>query len=200
MSLLSKLAGLPTSLKEAWRKTFGDDAVVALEEPEIAGAVVAHPTLTVEQAYGLLGLSREATLDQVRMAARTRGRELLRRVHAHDAEAQRVLENVVAASERVEEHLLPALRGSTPASAAFSTAPSAPHTAEQSTQQQPSSSSTASGLAAAAAGPTASFGPFVHEVPGAEPAAGGGRPTGGPSVTGPATAKPGRRRATPRSP
>ncbi len=131
MSLLSRLAGLPASLKESWKKTFGDVDVALDDETTDAaptgGVVSSRPALTLPQAWGIVGVVPGATLDEVRAAARARAQALHPRVAdreaaGRDEEAQRALEQLIAASELLEEHLLPAVRGSAPAPGGTSTA------------------------------------------------------------------------------
>lgn len=124
MSFLNKLAGLPASLKESWRKTFGD-VDVPLDDGGVGDAVPSdqeapRTRLSLEQAWGVVGVASGATLDDVRAAARARGRSLHPRVAAHDADAEAALAQLIAASELLEEHLLPALRGSAPTTSSAS--------------------------------------------------------------------------------
>ncbi|MBM4279466.1 MAG: hypothetical protein FJ137_01450 [Deltaproteobacteria bacterium] len=121
MSLLSRLAGLPASLKDSWKKTFGDVDVPLDDASDAAAAVAARPAMAVAQAWGVVGVPASATLDDVRAAARARGAALHARVVAQDADAAPALEQLVTASELLEEHLLPALRGSAPSASALST-------------------------------------------------------------------------------
>jgi len=128
MSFLNKLAGLPASLKESWKKTFGD-VDVALDDGEDAGDDAGAPTaararLSLEQAWGVVGVPAGATLDDVRAAARARARGLHPRVVARVAEADAAMADLITASELLEEHLLPALRGSAPTTSSSSSSSS----------------------------------------------------------------------------
>ena len=116
MSLLNRLAGLPAAWKETWKKTFGDGD--AAEDVVDAGDDVApsRPSLPLEQAWSVVGVRPQATLDDVRAAARARARALQAGAAARDAQAARELEQLALASELLEEHLLPAVKGSAPAS------------------------------------------------------------------------------------
>jgi hypothetical protein len=133
MSLLTRLAGIPSSLKDTWKRTFGDgDEGVALDDggPDELVAPTT-PKLSPEEAFGVLGLPVTATLDQVRQQARFRARGLHAAVVARDPAASAALERLVQASELVEELLLPALRGSAPVS------PGAPSSASASSSTSP---------------------------------------------------------------
>jgi hypothetical protein len=122
MSFLNKLAGLPASLKESWKKTFGDvDVPLDVSLGEVgaddgdAGVVRApRAQISLEQAWGVVGVAPAATLDDVRAAARARGRALHARVVSGDVDTDEALAQLIAASDLIEEHLLPALRGSAP--------------------------------------------------------------------------------------
>jgi hypothetical protein len=128
MSFLNKLAGLPASLKESWKKTFGDVDVVLDDAVDDAASDGVHAPprarLSLERASEIIGVSSGAALDEVRAAVRGRARALHPRVVARDPTAAAAMDELVAASELLEEHLLPALRGSAPA-ASSTTAPTA---------------------------------------------------------------------------
>jgi hypothetical protein len=116
MSLLTRLAGIPSSLKDSWKRTFGDADVVLDDDNTDDVVTPATPKLSPEEAFAVLGLPVSATLDQVRQQARSRAHGLHAAVVARDPEASAALERLAQASELAEELLLPALRGSAPVS------------------------------------------------------------------------------------
>jgi hypothetical protein len=125
MSFLNKLAGLPASLKDSWKKTFGDVDVETNDDGAgVVDEAAPRAQLSLEQAWGIVGVAPGATLDDVRAAARARSRGIHARAAQRDADADNALVQLAAASELLEEHLLPALRGSAPSSST-STSPTA---------------------------------------------------------------------------
>jgi hypothetical protein len=147
MSLLNRLAGLPASLKDTWKKTFGDgDAAEDVVDHDV-DLTPSGPVVPLEQAWGVVGVKPHATLDEVRAAARARAHGLQAGAARKDAEAIRALEQLAQASDLLEEHLLPALKGSAPSSSAAGSS---------STASGPSSSGASSPGASSSAGPSAS--------------------------------------------
>jgi hypothetical protein len=117
MSLLNRLAGLPAAWKETWKKTFGDGDAAEDVVDAVDDLSPSPPSLPLEQAWAVVGVRPHATLDDVRAAARARARSLQAGAAGRDTQAARELEQLALASELLEEHLLPAVKGSAPAPA-----------------------------------------------------------------------------------
>ncbi len=114
MAILDKLAGLGGAVKSTFDRTFGEATKVD-DDDDVAALPVG---LDLAQAWGVLGLTASATLDDVRAASRT-----LARLHhpgsvRKDAAAAVALARVAEASALLEEHLLPLVPSKVPGPAA----------------------------------------------------------------------------------
>jgi hypothetical protein len=137
MSIREKLAGLGSAVKEKVGAAFGDpdqqaaerelEAELGLAHQERAASSTAPPTPPMDEttARRVLGLSDDATLDEVRAAAASLARPALAGAAANDDSAAGALERIAAAAELLEERLLP-LAG-TPIARTGAAPPTAPH-------------------------------------------------------------------------
>jgi hypothetical protein len=120
MSILEKLAGLGSAMKEKVEAALGDPDQKAAErelEAELGLAqarttpTTAAPPMDEHTARRVLGLSDGATLDEVRAAADALARPAVAGAAAHDETAVAALDRIATAAELLEERLLPLADG-----------------------------------------------------------------------------------------
>jgi hypothetical protein len=131
MAILDKLAGLGGAVKNTFDRAFGDGGNRHEDEVDDDDDGEAAAALDVEGAWGVLGLTATATLDDVRAAARALARQAHPATVDKEASALTAFARIASAAELLEEHLLPlspAVAGSSTSKGSSTTTPTSTRT------------------------------------------------------------------------